>query len=47
MNYFKTGIMLPVKFYLEKVSSYFSENGYYFSTLTNIYGYFIRGTTEE
>lgn len=47
LNYFKTGIMLPVKFYLEKVSSYFSENGYYFSTLTNIYGYFIRGTTEE
>lgn len=32
---------------MEKVGSYFSENGYFFSTLTNIHGYSIRGTKEE
>lgn len=40
-------IMLPMKFYLEKVGSYYSESGYFFSTLTNIYGYYIKGTAEE
>lgn len=29
------------------MSSYFSESGYFFSTITNIYGYAIRGTKEE
>lgn len=41
------GVKLPVKFYLEKTGAYFSESGYFFSTLTNIYGYSIRGTKEE
>lgn len=32
---------------MEKISSYYSENAYFFSTIVNIAGYVIRGTKEE
>jgi hypothetical protein len=38
---------LPTKFYLEKLCSYYSESGYFFSTIVNLVGYTIRGTKEE
>lgn len=40
------GIMFPVKFYVEGVSSFISESGYFFSTITNVYGTSIRNTRE-
>jgi hypothetical protein len=40
-------ILLPTKFYLEKFGSYLTESAYFFSTITNIFGYGIRGTQEE
>jgi len=47
-NYGKlTRLLLPTKFYLEKFGSYLTESGYFFSTITNIFGYGISGTKED